>query len=107
MINIFMSTAVLLIMRRKAVSLGDVIEKEESFRPFISRVKEFDVVLLFGEIFPELKQIAKAMKVNKNVLYLQVENSVWRSELKLRQKTIIDRINKSVKEESIKSIKFI
>ena len=94
-------------MRKQALSIGDIIEKEENFETFRNKVKEFDVVFQFGVVFPELKQIAQAVKVVKKILYLKVENSVWRSELRLRQKSIIDRINSSIKEESIKSIKFI
>ena len=45
--------------------------------------------------------------MEKKVLFLRVENSVWRSELKFRQKLIIERINNHLKEDIIKSIKFI
>jgi hypothetical protein len=94
-------------MPKNILSIGDIIEKEEDLKPFRSKVKEFDIVLQFSVVFPELKQIAEAVKVVKNVLYLKVENSVWRSELRLRQKSIVDKINRSFNEESIKSIKFI
>lgn len=94
-------------MRHKIFSIGDIIENEKDFINFRKKVREFDIVVEFSEIFPDLKQIAQAVKVSKNVLFLHVENSVWRSELKLRQQIIINRINKALKEEIIKTIKFI
>jgi len=55
-------------MRKQALSIGDIIEKEENFETFRNKVKEFDVVFQFGLVFPELKQIAQAVKVVKKIL---------------------------------------
>ena len=60
----------------------------------------------FLEIFPDLVKVAKALKVDKKTLFLKVENSVWRSELKFSESVIIEKINTFFKEERIKYIKF-
>ena len=47
------------------------------------------------------------MKVDKKTLFLKVENSVWRSELKFSESIIVEKINKFFNEERIKFIKFL
>lgn len=88
-------------------SIAEVINGDDSLKNIREFIKKADVVEKFDVIFPDLKKIAKAVKVDKNVLFLSVENSVWRSELKFKQKVIIDKINDYFKETIIKSVKFI
>lgn len=94
-------------MRQKIKSVFDVISEEKEFEKFRCAAKNFSVVERFGEIFPDIEKIAQPVKVDKKVLYLHVDNSVWRSELNLRQKIMIERVNSFFKEEIIKSVKFI
>ncbi|PIQ08864.1 MAG: hypothetical protein COW71_09525 [Ignavibacteriales bacterium CG18_big_fil_WC_8_21_14_2_50_31_20] len=88
-------------------SISDVIFKEKEFSKIVTKAKEEDVVKNFSVIFPELKKIAQAVKFNKNILFLKVENSVWRSELNLKQTAMISKIKKNVKDIVIEKIKFI
>lgn len=88
-------------------SIAEIISGDEALKNIRELVKKADVVEKFEIIFPDLKKIARAVKVEKNVLYLSVENSVWRSELKFKQKIIIDKINAYFKETIIKSVKFL
>ena len=87
-------------------SLPDILGKEKAFENVRKAAKEYDVLEKFLEIFPELGKVAQAVKTERGVLYLKVENSVWKSELKFRQTTIVEKINKFFKEEVIKTIKF-
>ena len=41
--------------------------------------------------FKDFEKIAVPVKVKKNVLYLRVENSVWRSELKFKEKLLLKK----------------
>ncbi|MEI7810841.1 MAG: DUF721 domain-containing protein [Ignavibacteria bacterium] len=88
-------------------SFSDVFNNDESLSKLRIFVQQTDVVQKFTELFPDLRKIAKAVKLEKKVLYLSIENSVWRSELKFKQKIIIDRINEHFKSELVKYIKFI
>jgi len=88
-------------------SISDILFKEKDFKKIVSKAKEEEVVIKFSEIFPELSSIAKAVKFNYGVLYLRVENSVWRSELNLKQTAMISKIRKNINDISIKKIKFI
>lgn len=94
-------------MRQKIKSVYDVISEEKEFEKFRCAAKNIEVVEKFGEVFPDIVKIARPVKVDKKVLYLHVENSVWRSELNLRQKLLVERVNQFFKEEIIKSVKFI
>jgi len=88
-------------------SLSDVIYEEKAFRKIVKKANEQEVVDKFKEIFPELKQVAKAVKVERKILYLKVENSVWRSELNLRQEAIIKKIKTKLEKSELEKIKFI
>lgn len=90
-----------------AKSFSEIFSKDETLANLRAFIQSAEVVEKFYELFPDLKKIAKAKKVDKKVLYLKVENSVWRSELKFRQKIIIDKINSHFGMELIRSVKFI
>ena len=94
-------------MPSKFKSLSDVINKEAEFDKVRKKAKEYEIVEKFNEIFPELKKIVEAKRVDKGILFLRVENSVWRSELNFKQELMIKKINKFFKEEVINKIKFI
>jgi hypothetical protein len=94
-------------MPKGFVSIGEAIEKEPSLSKLRSSIKDYDVVTNFYEIFKDFEKIAVPVKVKSNVLYLRVENSVWRSELKFKEQNIVEKINVYLKEERIKKIKFV
>ncbi len=94
-------------MSKGFISLGEAIEKEPSLSKIRNSIKDFDVVNNFYEIFKDFEKIAVPVKVKKNVLFLSVENSVWRSELKFKEQSIIEKINKFLKEDRIIKIKFV
>lgn len=89
------------------ISLGEAFEKEPSLNKLKNSIKDYDVVTNFYEIFKDFEKIAVPVKVKNNILYLRVENSVWRSELKIKEQNIIEKINKYLKEERIKKLKFV
>jgi len=86
---------------------SDVFEKEIEFEPLRQTVKNYDVVFEFEKIFPELSSIAKAVKVEKQILYLKVENSVWKSELNFQKARLIEKINNHFRAKALKGIKFL
>ena len=94
-------------MHNGFISLGEAIEKEPSLSKIRSSIKDYDVVANFYEIFKDFEKIAVPVKVKNNILFLRVENSVWRSELKFKEQNIIEKINRYLKEERIKKIKFV
>jgi len=87
--------------------VSEIICEEKDFSNLREAVKNFDITTSFEKIFPELKQIAKAVKVEKKNLFLKVDNSVWKSELNLRKNLVVEKVNRFFNEEVIKSIKFL
>ena len=94
-------------MHNNFKSLSEIIYKEKAFRKIVARANEQEIVDQFGKIFPELEKVAEAVKVEKNILYLRVENSVWRSELNIKQDAIIKKIKLNLSQSEVKKIKFI
>lgn len=88
-------------------TINEVLDKEKEFEKLRERLKNYNIAEEYERIFPELKMIAKAIKVEKRVLFLKVENSVWKSELNFQKTHLIEKINKYFNETVIKSIKFL
>ena len=88
-------------------TIEDVLNGESEFSNLRETVRNYEIVDKFEVIFPELNQIAKAVKIEKLVLFLKVENSVWKSELNFRKNIVVEKINKYFNEQVIKTIKFI
>lgn len=87
-------------------SIGDIINKEPALRRIKNLIRAGDVVVDFCKIFPDLESSVKPVKTEKRVLYLSVENSVLRNELKFRENLIVEKVNRYFSEEIIKSIRF-
>lgn len=87
--------------------ISEVIEKEKEFEKLRSTARIYQVVDDFYRIFPDLKLLASPLKVEKDILFLHAENSVWKSELNFHKAVIIEKINNYYKEEIIKQIKFL
>jgi Dna[CI] antecedent, DciA len=88
-------------------SLKIIFETEPGLKVIRNIVKSGDVIAEFYKIFPELKKVVKPVRVDKRILVLISENSVMRSELKFKEKLVIDKINGYFKENRIKGIRFI
>ncbi len=88
-------------------SLGEIINKDPAFANLRNVIQQSDVVIEFQKIFPEIGKVTTAVKVEKKTIYLRVENAAWRSELKYREKDIIDKINNYFNDERIKAVRFV
>jgi hypothetical protein len=88
-------------------TLEEILNTEKEFSNLKETVKNYDIVETFTKIFPELSMIAQAIKVEKKVLFLRVENSVWKSELNFRKTLIVEKVNRYFNDEIIKTIKFL
>ena len=88
-------------------SIAEIINKNPGLSRVKTMIKAADVVADFFKIFPELKKNVKPVKVVKEVIYLSVENSVLRNELKLRENLIIEKINRHFSEKIVSKVRFI
>ncbi len=87
--------------------LGDVFRKEPGFHQLREVVQSTDVLEKFLLIFPDLKKIAEPKSLDRKLLKLKVENPAWRSELRFKEKEIVEKINNYFHEERVKQIRFI
>ena len=87
-------------------SIKDVFNSDPALKKIRAVINENDVVNDFEKIFPEFKKVAQAKKTQNTVIALKVESAAWRSELKFKEKEIIEKINSFYKEERIKEIRF-
>ena len=94
-------------MPKKFKSLSEIIYKENAFKQLVKKAKEQEVVDKFTEIFPELANVVIPVKYENKTLYLRVENSVWRSELNIKQEAIKKKIEKTIETIKVEKIKFI
>ena len=94
-------------MHNGFMSLSDVFNNDPALARVRKIVKESDVAIEFNKIFPDLEKVAGAVKVEKKVLLLRVENAAWRNELKFKEGLIIEKVNEYFKEQRINRVKFI
>ncbi len=94
-------------MPNNFVSLAEAIDNGPVFESLRKLIKESDVVTEFYKVFPDLNKIVVAAKVEKKILFLKVENPAWRSELKLKESLIVEKINKYFKDNRIDRIRFV
>lgn len=91
--------------KEKIININEAL-KDEAFLQILQISDENDVIVEFGNIFPTLTQVAQPKYVRDSVLTISVENSVWRNELNLQRKIMIEKINKYFNKKIIKSIRF-
>jgi len=94
-------------MGKSFKSISEILGSSGEFEKFRKAAKESEVVDRFFEIMPGLEGVAEPVKLEKGILFLKVQNSVWRSELFLKQKTLAEKINRFFDENLVKTIKFI
>jgi len=94
-------------MHNGFMSLSEIFNTDPALARVRNIVKESDVTIEFNKVFPDLEKVAIAVKVEKMVLILRVENAAWRNELKFKENIIVDKINNYFKETRINRVKFI
>lgn len=88
-------------------SVEEVISGDEALKNFRESVKEFDLIDNFYEIFPNLKSIVVPVKIEKKIIFIKVENSTWRNELRLKQHLLVNKVNSYYQKEILKGIRFL
>ena len=65
------------------------------------------MVIEFAQIFPELAKIVIPVRFERKTLFLKIENAAMRSELKYKERIIIDKINKYFNDDNlVKTVRF-
>lgn len=94
-------------MHNKFISLKDAINTNPGLVKVRNSVKQSEVIEKFFNVFPEMQKVVTPVSVNRKVLLLKAGSSVLRSELRLNESLIIEKINNFFNEERVRSIRFI
>lgn len=94
-------------MHNKFMSLSEIFNSDPALARVRNIVKESDVTIEFSKVFPDLEKVAEALRVEKMVLILKVENPTWRNELRFKENVIVEKINKYFNETRINRVKFV
>lgn len=72
------------------------------------KIREYDAVLRWNEIVGEqIARVTEAVKIEKGVLVVRVQNGPWRNELVLLKSDVMGKINAALGEEVVKEIRFM
>ena len=87
---------------------------KEALRSFVKKegldrgIQEQKAVSVWPEVVGEkISANSLAKSISSGILTVEVSNSVWRQELQLQKKEIIEKINKVLTRKTIKDIRFL
>lgn len=92
----------------RARSLADLLPQVLTDHKIEQRRADVEIVRVWNDLIdPEIVAHAQPEKLHKGTLFVNVDNSVWLSEIvRYRRKEILDRLQHSFGREAIKRISF-
>ncbi|WP_027339688.1 DUF721 domain-containing protein [Halonatronum saccharophilum] len=88
-------------------SIGIILDKTLNKLGFSKKVKEARVLDLWAEVIGDkIRKHTQAKYINKGVLFVVVDNPVWAHQLLFMKKDFISKINKLLKSNLVKDIRF-
>jgi predicted nucleic acid-binding Zn ribbon protein len=91
----------------KTLPLGDVLKRLVDDLGIASKINEYDAVLQWDSIVGEhIAKVAQAERILQGVLVVRVKTSTWRHELNMRKQEMISLLNRSLKVDVVKDIRF-
>jgi len=77
-------------------SLGEIINSDKEFKALRDYVNRCNVIENFFVLFPKLKEYVTDIKIENDTLLLSVSNSVTRSDIKIHQIKLMEKIEKDL-----------
>ena len=70
-------------------------------------IEQNQAVVQWSDIVGErIAQVSEAVKIEKGTLFIRVDSPVWRNELSFMKENLIENMNKALKKNIVKDIKF-
>jgi predicted nucleic acid-binding Zn ribbon protein len=89
------------------VALGDALGQFAAELGIAPRLREYEAVIRWPSIVGErIARVSKPLRVEKGVLVVNVESAPWRSELTLRRREILEKVNSTLGGPVIREIRF-
>lgn len=89
-------------------SMSHLLKKTLEYYNLNDVVENNEIIEKYSEIVgQQINKYSKAVKFEKGVLFIEVENSAWKNELLLMSEKIKEKINQYFEKEIVKEIKII
>ncbi|MBD3409866.1 MAG: DUF721 domain-containing protein [Ignavibacteriales bacterium] len=85
---------------------GELLKTSAEFRRLARAAEEQRAIEVFPDVFPFLAKDATPLSVSGGTLHLRVENPAWRSEIKFREREILEKLNAELDGADIRRLKF-
>ncbi len=87
--------------------LGTAVKQLVKDLGLSSKLEQYEAVNRWAEVVgARIAQETEPMRIEKGVLVVKVKSSVWRNELNLRKREIIERLNTAIGRQHVKDIRF-
>lgn len=88
-------------------SLGEAIQELTQELGIEKRLREYEAITRWEEcVGSRIAMEATPTRITKGILTVRVRTSVWRNELMLRKKEIVEKINSTLGSSIVKDIRF-
>lgn len=89
-------------------TLGNALDEFLDHLGLRKKVREYDAVIRWeGIVGREIARVTTAVKIEKGVMTVRVNNSPWRNELVLLKADLIGKINEALGETIVRDIRFV
>ena len=90
------------------VRVGDLLENVLEDAGVRDQIRRQDVVEAWdGVVGEKIADVARALRVDEGVLYVEVRSSAWLMELNLMKPSILKRVNEGRDEGRIEKVRFL
>ena len=92
---------------REAKPLNKLIDQYLQSVGIKGKIKEnFAIVYWDSVVGKEISEITEPFRVSRGILFVKVNDTVWRNELQFFKNEIIEKLNKKIGKRLINDIKF-
>ncbi|HXG38538.1 MAG TPA: DUF721 domain-containing protein [Bacteroidota bacterium] len=90
-----------------AKSIGQAISELTHTLGIQSKLQQYEAVNLWATVVgTRIAEQTEAIRIEKGVLVVRVKTAVWRNELNMQKQEIIEKLNRAVKTNVVKDIRF-
>jgi len=81
--------------------LSDILKKvREKYPVFSRRLSESNAMRIWEDVVgAQVSKHARPIKVERSVLWLEVDHPIWKSEIHLRKNQILEKLNAELKKD--------
>lgn len=90
-----------------AKSIGEAIGELTRAFGIQTKLQQYEAVNRWADVVgTRIAEQAEAVRIENGVLVVRVKSAVWRNELNMRKREIIEKLNRAVKTDAVKDIRF-